>query len=83
MMTAFAYILGVIPLAVAIGASAGVRTCIGIAVFAGILFASTASLFFIPTLYFLVQGTPCWASGNRQAVKGRAVVHPAPAGGHD
>ena len=56
MMTAFAFILGVVPLVVASGAGAAARVSIGLAVFGGMLFASTVGLFFIPLLYVVVQG---------------------------
>ena len=56
MMTAFAFILGVVPLVIASGAGAAARVSIGIAVFAGMLMASTVGLFFIPMLYVVIQG---------------------------
>ena len=84
MMTAFAFILGVIPLVIASGAGAAARTSIGIAVFAGMLFASTVGLFFIPMLYVLIQSGAYLVGGNRQAIQGH---HPGPGlvpqGGHD
>ena len=55
MMTAFAFILGVVPLVMASGAGAAARVSIGIAVFAGMLMASTVGLFFIPMLYVVIQ----------------------------
>jgi multidrug efflux pump len=89
MMTAFAFILGVIPLVVASGAGAAARVSIGIAVFAGMLTASTVGLFFIPMLYVVIQGAAYVAGGNRNAVQGTlggppAVgARPALQGGHD
>jgi hydrophobe/amphiphile efflux-1 (HAE1) family protein len=56
MMTAFAFILGVVPLVIASGAGAAARVSIGLSVFGGMVFASTVGLFFIPLLYVLVQG---------------------------
>jgi Cu/Ag efflux pump CusA len=84
MMTALAFILGVIPLVIASGAGAASRTSIGIAVFAGMLFASTVGLFFIPMLYVLIQGAAYMVARNKQAIQGTGVM-PAPAmhGGHD
>jgi hydrophobe/amphiphile efflux-1 (HAE1) family protein len=70
MMTAFAFILGVVPLVVASGAGAAARVSIGIAVFAGMLMASTVGLFFIPMLYVLIQGAAYFVSGNRKAIQG-------------
>lgn len=82
MMTAFAFILGVIPLVVASGAGAAARVSIGIAVFAGMLTASTVGLFFIPMLYVVIQSGAYLVSGNRKAIQGTAVAEPALAGGH-
>jgi HAE1 family hydrophobic/amphiphilic exporter-1/multidrug efflux pump len=56
MMTAFAFILGVLPLVEAEGAGANARASIGTAVFGGMLMASVVGVFFIPMLYVLVQG---------------------------
>ncbi len=83
MMTALAFILGVVPLVIASGAGAAARISIGISVFAGMLMASTVGLFFIPMLYVLIQQGAYLVTGNRQAAKGKVPV-PAPAlqGGH-
>ena len=70
MMTAFAFILGVVPLVVASGAGAAARVSIGIAVFAGMLFASTVGLFFIPMLYVVIQGAAYMVGGNRKGDSG-------------
>jgi HAE1 family hydrophobic/amphiphilic exporter-1/multidrug efflux pump len=83
MMTAFAFILGVVPLVAASGAGAAARVSIGIAVFAGMLFASTVGLFFIPMLYVLIQGAAYLVGGNRKAIQGTGVGLPALQGGHD
>ncbi len=83
MMTAFAFILGVIPLVIASGAGAAARSSIGIAVFAGMLFASTVGLFFIPMLYVLIQSGAYMVGGNRKAIQGHPVPHLVPQGGHD
>ena len=81
MMTAFAFILGVIPLVIAHGAGAAARTSIGIAVFSGMLMASTVGLFFIPMLYVVVQSVAYLVSGKRKAIHGAASAdspaHPA------
>ena len=82
MMTAFAFILGVVPLVVASGAGAAARTSIGIAVFSGMAMASTVGLFFIPLLYVVIQGAAYMVSGNRQAIQGTLTAQPAMQGGH-
>ncbi|MEO8594456.1 MAG: multidrug efflux RND transporter permease subunit [Candidatus Solibacter sp.] len=83
MMTAFAFILGVLPLVRATGAGAGARVSIGVAVFAGMLFASTVGLFFIPMLYVVVQSAAYAVGGNKKAIQGTVGAVPALAGGHD
>jgi HAE1 family hydrophobic/amphiphilic exporter-1/multidrug efflux pump len=82
MMTAFAFILGVVPLVAASGAGAAARISIGIAVFAGMLMASTVGLFFIPMLYVLVQSGAYFVTGNRPAIHGGVGTKPALEGGH-
>src|SRR4051794_26311865 len=82
MMTALAFILGVVPLVVASGAGAAARVSIGIAVFAGMITASTVGLFFIPMLYVAIQSGAYLVSGNRKAIQGAPVGAPAMAGGH-
>jgi len=83
MMTAFAFIFGVVPLVLAHGAGAAARTSIGIAVFAGMLMASSVGLFFIPMLYYVIQSAAYLASRKRQAILGTAPPEPIQQGGND
>jgi hydrophobe/amphiphile efflux-1 (HAE1) family protein len=55
LMTAFAFILGVVPLVVATGAGAGSRRAIGTTVWGGMLAATFIGILFIPPLYALFQ----------------------------
>ncbi|VGO17870.1 Efflux pump membrane transporter BepG [Pontiella desulfatans] len=55
LMTAFSFILGVIPLLTASGAGAESRKVLGATVFGGMLVATVASLIFVPMLYYIVQ----------------------------
>jgi len=55
LMTAFSFILGVMPLLVASGAGAASRVALGTAVFGGMAFATVFGIFVIPWLYFVVQ----------------------------
>ncbi|MEB2345243.1 MAG: multidrug efflux RND transporter permease subunit [Deltaproteobacteria bacterium] len=59
-MTAFAFILGVVPLVVAGGAGSAARRSLGTAVFGGMLVATLLSLVLVPALYVLVQGAAEW-----------------------
>lgn len=51
MMTALAFIFGVIPLVVATGAGAGARASIGTTVFGGMVLASFIGVLFVPALF--------------------------------
>ncbi|MEI8013354.1 MAG: multidrug efflux RND transporter permease subunit [Nitrospira sp.] len=55
LMTAFAFILGVLPLAVASGAGAHSRVILGTAVVGGMLAASLLAIFFIPVSFYVVE----------------------------
>jgi hydrophobe/amphiphile efflux-1 (HAE1) family protein len=82
MMTALAFILGVIPLVIAHGAGAASRVSIGIAVFSGMLMASTVGLFFIPMLYVVIQSAAYLVGGNRKAIQGNVPTMPVMEGAH-
>jgi NodT family efflux transporter outer membrane factor (OMF) lipoprotein len=56
LMTSFAFILGVLPLMLASGAGAASRHSIGTGVFAGMLFATTVGIFFIPLFFRVIRG---------------------------
>jgi hydrophobe/amphiphile efflux-1 (HAE1) family protein len=55
LMTSLAFILGVMPLAVAVGAGAEMRQSLGTAVFAGMLGVTLFGLVFTPVFYVLVR----------------------------
>ena len=55
MMTSFAFILGLYPLVVAVGASELARRGVGTPVFGGMIFASFLGIFVIPLLYVTFQ----------------------------
>jgi len=54
LMTSFAFIFGVFPLAVATGAGAQSRIAIGTAVIGGMLTATLLAIFFVPMFFVLV-----------------------------
>jgi HAE1 family hydrophobic/amphiphilic exporter-1 len=56
LMTAFAFILGVVPLMIASGAGAGAQNVMGTAVFWGMLIATAFGVFLIPGNFAFVQG---------------------------
>lgn len=55
MMTSFAFILGVVPLALAVGAGAEMRRTLGIAVFAGMLGVTFFGILLTPVFYYLLS----------------------------
>ena len=55
LMTAFAFILGVLPLAIATGPGAEMRQAIGTAVFSGMLGVTFFGLIFTPAFYILLR----------------------------
>jgi HAE1 family hydrophobic/amphiphilic exporter-1 len=56
LMTSFAFILGVVPLAIAVGAGAEMRQALGTAVFFGMLGVTVFGLIFTPVFYVAVRG---------------------------
>jgi HAE1 family hydrophobic/amphiphilic exporter-1 len=70
LMTAFAFILGVLPLTIATGPGAEMRQALGTAVFAGMLGVTFFGLFLTPVFYLALR-----ALTRRKAAAGRA---PAP-----
>jgi multidrug efflux pump subunit AcrB len=82
LMTSFAFILGVFPLVIAKGASAGSRHSLGTAVCFGMLVATAVGTFFIPVLYVLAEGLKEKIFGTPKRRVTRAT-EPAPAAGHE
>jgi multidrug efflux pump subunit AcrB len=56
LMTSFAFILGVVPLAIASGAGAASKQSVGIAVFGGMIAATVLTTLVVPAFYVFVQG---------------------------
>jgi multidrug efflux pump subunit AcrB len=55
LMTSFAFILGVVPLAIAAGAGAEMRRPLGIAVFAGMLGVTVFGIFLTPIFFYVLD----------------------------
>jgi HAE1 family hydrophobic/amphiphilic exporter-1 len=77
LMTAFAFILGVVPLMLASGAGAGAQTVMGTGVFWGMLIATGLGVFIIPGNFTFVEGL-----GRRQRAAKPAPAVPSPEGAH-
>ena len=54
-MTSFAFILGVLPLALATGAGAAARNSVGTTVAGGMIASTFLSIVFIPVLYVVIR----------------------------
>jgi len=57
MMTTVATVLGVVPIALALGAGSESRVSMGLAVIGGLLVGSVLTLYVVPSMYLLVCGT--------------------------
>jgi multidrug efflux pump subunit AcrB len=81
LMTAFAFILGVVPLLTASGAGAESRKVMGMAVFSGMLIATILGVLLIPMLYVAVEKAIGGAKVHApQPEPAAAGVFPAPSG---
>jgi multidrug efflux pump len=65
LMTSFAFMLGVLPLALGSGAGAASRNAIGTGVLGGMLSATALGIFFVPIFFVFVQRT--FVRGNQRA----------------
>ena len=72
-MTSFSFILGCVPLAIALGASANSRHSIGTGVIGGMLGATVIAVFFIPMFFYVLESMSARRSGGKQT--------PGPEGG--
>jgi HAE1 family hydrophobic/amphiphilic exporter-1/multidrug efflux pump len=84
LMTSFAFILGSVPLAIALGAGAGARQALGTAVVFGMLIATLVGVFFIPVFYVLLQRVserqwPFRRAEQAEATTGMAAPSPTSA----
>jgi len=75
MMTSFAFILGLLPLVIATGASELARRNVGTPVFGGMILASFIGIFAIPPLYVSFQAI---RERFRPGARPRATSRPAP-----
>ncbi len=64
LMTAFAFILGVVPLMLATGAGAEMRQVLGTTVFSGMLGVTLLGLFLTPVFYVIVRSIVIRSSKN-------------------
>jgi multidrug efflux pump len=86
LMTSFAFILGVFPLAIAEGAGAEMRRPLGTAVFAGMIGVTFFGIFMTPVFFYVIRGLvrgrtpvrdPAAAEGSLRTPAAVASVSPA------
>jgi hydrophobic/amphiphilic exporter-1 (mainly G- bacteria), HAE1 family len=77
LMTAFAFILGVVPLMLASGAGAGAQNVMGTAVFWGMLVATALGVFIIPGNFTFVESL-----GRKRSERATVVSEPRAEGAH-
>jgi multidrug efflux pump len=75
LMTSFAFILGVVPLVLARGAGAEMRTALGIAVFAGMIGVTACGIFFTPVFYNVIT----WLTERQEKPVEKKSSSPTPA----
>lgn len=68
LMTAFAFILGVVPLVSATGAGAHARVILGVTVLGGMVAASVLAILVIPVFYYQVER---WTGGRKARLAAR------------
>jgi multidrug efflux pump len=79
-MTSLAFILGCVPLAIAVGASANSRISIGTGVIGGMLAATVIAVFFIPMFYYVIEHTAGRFGRKKAAAPDAGHREPAPGG---
>ena len=66
MMTSFAAVFGVLPIAIGHGAGAELRQPLGIAVVGGLLVSQLLTLYITPVVYFYLDKVDSWLSGRNR-----------------
>jgi CzcA family heavy metal efflux pump len=68
LMTALAMIIGMVPMALGIGEGAEQNAPLGRAVIGGLIFATVATLFFVPTVFVMIHGRKGDGAANLSGV---------------
>ncbi len=72
-MTSFAFILGVVPLVISVGAGAEMRRTLGTAVFGGMLGVTLFGIFLTPVFFFVIE----WVNDLVRGFRTQEVEAPA------
>jgi HAE1 family hydrophobic/amphiphilic exporter-1 len=83
LMTAFAFILGCVPLWVATGAGGISRQVLGTVVIGGMLAATLLAVFFIPVSFDVVERFGIWISGKKKEPQKEGLGHVPEGAGDD
>jgi multidrug efflux pump subunit AcrB len=67
MMTAMAMIIGMVPMSLGLGEGGEQNAPLGRAVIGGLLMATVATLFFVPTVFSIIHGSRKQAPGNEES----------------
>jgi multidrug efflux pump len=78
-MTSLAFTLGVVPLAIASGASAGSQNAIGTGVMGGMISGTVLAVFFVPVFFMFVMRLVGWKDDKAANRKGGDTHETAPA----
>ena len=78
-MTSLAFTLGVVPLAIATGASAGSQNAIGTGVMGGMISGTVLAVFFVPVFFMFVMRLVGWKDDKTSDRKDGDKGEPAPA----
>jgi HAE1 family hydrophobic/amphiphilic exporter-1 len=76
MMTSFAAIFGVLPIALGAGAGAELRQPLGIAVVGGLIVSQLLTLYITPVVYFYLDKVDSWLSGRGRGEREAAAAPP-------
>ena len=74
-MTAFAMIIGMVPMAIGLGEGGEQNAPLGRAVIGGLLFATVATLFFVPAVFSLLHRHRPRGGAQRSARTDREPAH--------
>jgi len=75
-MTSLAFVLGVLPLAIASGAGAGAQNAIGVAIIGGVVAATLLGVLLVPVFFVLVTRRRRAASPTAPAVPSATALPP-------
>jgi multidrug efflux pump subunit AcrB len=75
LMTSLAFIFGVLPLAISVGAGAGSRHSVGTGVMGGMLAATFLAIFFVPFFFKMIMERKLGESRSTEELKREAAHH--------